>query len=176
MSIYFNNGSEQQSRAAHVINVTRCENKERTTISESTNTGRILCDFGMVDKKHADSVLVAHGHLHGYGDRVGGMQLHLRFGATASGINTQDYGGTGFSSPAICFQHSNDNNSKQINFDGMLSGYTTTGEGRFIVTQRSANDSGARPFTLINPDANDDGKFENSMTGSVALVYEILMH
>ena len=173
MAIYFSD--EAQTRAAHIINVTRVENKDRTTISESTNAGRILCDFGMVDKKHADSVLVAHGHLHGYGDRAGGLQLHLRFGATASGINTQDYGGTGFSSPAISFQHSNDNNSKQINFDGMLSGYTTTGNGRFIVTQRSANDSGARPFTIINPNASDDGRFENSMTGSVAIVYEILL-
>ena len=39
----------------------------------------------------------------------------------------------------------------------------------------SANDSGARPFTLINPDANDDDKFESSMTGSVAIIYEILL-
>ena len=173
MGVFFSD--EAQTRAAHVINVTRCENTTRTTISESTNNGRILCDFGLVDKKESGSVLVAHGHIHGYGDRVGGMQLHLRFGATASGINTQDYGGTGFSTPAICFQHSNDNNSKQINFDGMLSGYTTTGNGRFIVTHRSANDSGARPFTLINPNASDDGKFESSMTGSVAIVYEILL-
>ena len=173
MAIYFSD--QAQTRAAHIINVTRVENKTRTTISESTNSGRILCDFGLVDKKEAGSVLVAHGHLHGYGDRVGGMQLHLRFGATASGINTQDYGGTGFSTPAICFQHSNDNNSNQINFDGMLSGYTTTGNGRLIVTHRSANDSGARPFTLINPDANDDQKFESGMTGSVAIVYEIML-
>ena len=173
MAIYFSD--EAQTRAAHIINVTRCENKDRTTISESTNNGRILCDFGLVDKKESGSVLVAHGHLHGYGDRSGGLQLHLRFGATASGINTQNYGGTSFSSPAICFQHANDNNSRQINFDGMLSGYTTTGNGRFIVTQRSANDSGARPFTLINPNASDDGRFENSMTGSVAIVYEILL-
>ena len=173
MAIYFSD--EAQHKAAHVINVTRVENKDRTTISESTNSGRILCDFGNVDKKESGSVLVAHGHLHGYGDRVGGMQLHLRFGATASGINTQDYGGTGFSTPAICFQHANDNNSRQINFDGMLSGYTTTGNGRFIVTHRSANDSGARPFTLINPDANDDQKFESGMTGSVAIVYEIML-
>jgi len=173
MGVFFSD--EEQTRAAHVINVTRCENKTRTTISESTNSGRILCDFGNVDKKESGSVLVAHGHLHGYGDRAGALQLHLRFGATASGINTQDYGGTGFSTPAISFQHSNDNNSKQINFDGMLSSYTTTGNGRLIVTQRSANDSGARPFTIINPDANDDGRFENSMTGSVAIVYEILL-
>ena len=108
MGVFFSD--EAQTRAAHVINVTRCENTTRTTISESTNNGRILCDFGLVDKKESGSVLVAHGHIHGYGDRVGGMQLHLRFGATASGINTQDYGGTGFSTPAICFQHSNDNN------------------------------------------------------------------
>ena len=173
MGVFFSD--EAQTRAAHVINVTRCENTTRTTISESTNNGRILCDFGLVDKKEGSSILVVHGHLHGYGDRAGAEQLHLRFGATASGINTQDYGGTGFSTPAICFQHSNDNNSKQINFDGMLSGYTTTGNGRFIVTQRSANDSGARPFTLINPNASDDGKFESSMTGSVAIVYEILL-
>ena len=173
MGVFFSD--EAQTRAAHVINVTRCENTTRTTISESTNNVRILCDFGLVDKKESGSVLVAHGHLHGYGDRAGALQLHLRFGATASGINTQDYGGTGFSTPAICFQHSNDNNSKQINFDGMLSGYTTTGNGRLIVTHRSANDSGARPFTLINPDANDDQKFESGMTGSVAIVYEIML-
>ena len=173
MAIYFSD--EAQTRAAHIINVTRCENKDRTTISESTNNGRILCDFGLVDKKESGSVLVAHGHIHGHGDRHGGMQVHLRFGATNNGINSQNYGGTSFSSPAICFQHANDNNSRQINFDGMLSGYTTTGNGRFIVTQRSANDSGARPFTLINPDANDDGKFESSMTGSVAIIYEILL-
>ena len=173
MAVYFSD--EAQTRAAHIINVTRVENKTRTTISESTNSGRILCDFGLVDKKEAGSVLVAHGHLHGYGDRSGGLQLHLRFGATASGINNKNYGGTGFSTHAICFQHANDNNSRQINFDGMLCGYTTTGNGRFIVTHRSANDSGARPFTLINPNASDDGRFENSMTGSVAIVYEILL-
>jgi hypothetical protein len=173
MAIYFSD--EAQTRAAHIINVTRVENKTRTTISESTNTGRILCDFGMVNKKEASSVLVAHGHIHGYGDRVGGLQLHLRIGATASGINSTDYGGTVFSTPAICFQHSNDNNSKQINFDGMVSNFTTTGDSRFIVTQRSANNVSARPFTLINPDANDDGKFESSMTGSVGIVYEILL-
>ena len=173
MAIYFSD--EAQHKAAHVINVTRVENKDRTTISESTNSGRILCDFGNVDKKQGSSVLVVHGHLHGYGDRVGGMQLHIRFGATNSGINSQNYGGTGFSTPAICFQHANDNNSRQINFDGMLSGYTTTGNGRLIVTHRSANDSGARPFTLINPDANDDGRLESSMTGSVAIVYEIML-
>ena len=173
MAIYFSD--EAQTRAAHIINVTRVESKDRSTISECTNVGRILCDFGNVDKKESGSVLVAHGHIHGYGDRAGALQLHLRFGATASGINAQDYGGTGFSTPSICFQHSNDNNSKQINFDGMLSSYTTTGNGRFIVTQRSANDSGARPFTIINPNASDDQRFENSMTGSVGIVYEILL-
>ena len=176
MAIYFNNGSEQQSRAAHVINVTRCENKTRTTISECSNSGRVLCDFGNIDKKHADSVLVCHGHLHGYGDRSGGLQLHMRSGASSTNINDNYSGGTGWSDPSICFQHANDNNSRQISFDGMLSGYTTTGNSSFIITQRSANDSGARPFTLINPDANDDGRFESSMTGSVAIVYEILMH
>ena len=173
MAIYFSD--EAQTRAAHVINVTRVENKDRTTISECTNNGRILCDFGMVNKKEASSILVAHGHLHGYGDRAGALQLHLRIGATASGINTQNYGGSTFSTPAICFQHANDNNSRQINFDGMISNFTTTGDSRFIVTQRSANDSGARPFTIINPNASDDGRFENSMTGSVGIVYEILL-
>ena len=173
MSIFF--ADEEQKRAAHVINVTRCQNKSRTTISESTNTGRVLCDFGNIDKKHANSVLVAHGHLHGYGDRAGGLQLHMRSGSSNTNINDQYSGGTAWSDPAICFQHANDNNSRQINFDGMLSGYTTTGNSSFIITQRSANDSGARPFTIINPNASDDGRFENSMTGSVAIVYEILL-
>tara|TARA_B100000424_G_scaffold122859_1_gene93061 strand:- start:718 stop:1248 length:531 start_codon:yes stop_codon:yes gene_type:complete len=175
MALYFNNGTEQQSRAAHLINVTRCENKDRVTISECSNSGRVLCYFGNIDKKHANSVLVAHGHIHGHGDRQGGLQLHMRSGVTNYNINDNYSGGTGWSYPNCCFQHSNDNNSKQINFDGMLSGYTTTGNSNFVITQRSANDSGARPFTLINPNASDDGKFESSMTGSVAIVYEILM-
>ena len=171
MAIYFSD--EAQHKAAHVINVTRVENKDRTTISESTNTGRILCDFGNVDKKQGSSVLVVHGHLHGYGDRAGALQLHLRFGATASGINTQNYGGTGFSTPAICFQHANDNNSRQISFDGMLSGYTTTGNGRLIVTQRSANDSGARPFTIINPNASDDGRLSQHASNVIIMEVDI---
>ena len=176
MAIYFNNGAEQQSRAAHVINVTRLENTTRTTISEANNSGRVLCDFGNIDKKHASSVLVVHGHLHGWGDRAQGHQLHMRSGSTNTNINDNYSGGTGWSYPAICFQHANDNNSRQINFDGMLSGYTTTGNSSFIITHRGANDSGGRPFTLINPNASDDGRLESSMTGSVAIVYEILMH
>lgn len=175
MGIYFNNGTELQSRAAHVINVSRLENKTRTTISECNNTGRVLCDFGNIDKKHASSVLVVHGHLHGYGDRSGALQLHMRSGVTNSNINDNYSGGSVWSNPAICFQHANDNNSRQINFDGMISNFTTTGNSNFVITQRSANDSGARPFTIINPSASDDGRFESSMTGSVAICYEILM-
>ncbi len=57
----------------------------------------------------------------------------------------------------------------------MLSGYTTTGNSRLVLTHRSANDSGQRPFTLINPDHNDHGSIESSMSGSVAIVYEILL-
>ena len=176
MALYFNSGTEQQSRAAHVINVTRLENKTRTTISECNNSGRVLCDFGNIDKKHASSILVVHGHLHGYGDRAGGLQLHMRSGVTNSSINDNYSGGTSWSTPSICFQHSNDNNSKQISFDGMVSSYTSTGNNNFVITQRSANDSGARPFTIINPNASDDQRFESGMTGSVAICYEILMH
>ena len=58
----------------------------------------------------------------------------------------------------------------------MVSNYTSTGNNNFVITQRSANDSGARPFTVINPNASDDQRFESGMTGSVAIVYEILMH
>ena len=95
-----------------VINVTRLENKTRTTISECNNSGRVLCDFGNIDKKHASSVLVVHGHLHGYGDRKLGLQLHMRSGVTNSSIN-DNYSGIQVGQLFICFQHSNDNNSKQ---------------------------------------------------------------
>ena len=58
----------------------------------------------------------------------------------------------------------------------MISNFTTTGNSSFVITQRSVNDSGARPFTVINPNASDDQRFESGMTGSVAICYEILMH
>lgn len=173
MAIYFSDAA--QTRAAHVINVTRCENTTRTVISESTNSGRVLCDFGNVNKLHASSILVAHGHIHGWGDRANGIQLNIKSGSSNTNINDNYSGGTSWLYPNCCHQHANDNNSRQINFDGMLTGYTTTGNSSLIITHRSANDSGQRPFTIINPNASDHGSIENSMSGSVAIVYEILL-
>ena len=171
MSIYFSD--EAQTRAAHVINYTRLTNTTRRTLTNSTsNNEHVTCDFGNVNKKESGSLLCFQGFIAGWGNESGAITLNLKVGSTHANYITS--GGTGTGYPIAHYNYVADGYYKLIVISGHITGYTGTGNQNILIGHRSANGSSAKPFQLLNPNASDDARIENSMGGSSLSIWEIL--
>ena len=176
MGVYF--GTDLQTKAAHVVNFASLGNQTRRSLSGSvSNQELLLVDFGNYDKKESSSILVCVGFVHGKNDSNEYVTFNLKIGASYDGSSyVMQSGGTGSTTPSAIYTATPGlNGLKHVKFTGIIEGYTTTGNSKFITTYRSADGGNDRPFPLVNPNASDSGALENSMQGSRINIWEILL-
>tara|TARA_R100001463_G_C3482548_1_gene217103 strand:+ start:39 stop:560 length:522 start_codon:yes stop_codon:yes gene_type:complete len=170
MAIYFSD--EAQARAAHVINYTRLTDNTRRSLGGSSNNQEMLAvDFGNVNKKESSSILVFQGFLAGWSAEAGAITCNLRVGG--SHANYVLSGGTSSGYPIVHYAYNGRNLYQLAVISGHINGHTSTGNQSVNVGYRSANGGGNKIFGLINPNASDDGRIENSMGGSSLSIWEI---
>ncbi len=172
MSLYFSD--EGQHRAAHVINYTRLINNTRRSLTNSASNNEIVtCDFGNFDKKESGTVLCFQGYVAAWGNNAGAITLNLKIGGTYDSSTLITSGGTGTGYPIAHYNYTADGYYKFIIISGSISGYTGTGSTNALLGHRTANGNSDRPFNILNPNATDDLRIENSMGGSSLSIWEI---
>lgn len=170
MAIYFND--EAQSKAAHVINYTRLTNNTRRSLTNSSSNNEVVtCDFGSFDKKLSGSVLCFQGFIACWGNNAGAITLNLKVGASHSNYIVS--GGTGSGYPIAHYSYTGDGYYKMIVISGHITNYSSTGSTNVLVGHRTANGNSDRPFNIVNPNASDDQRIENSMGGSSLSIWEM---
>ena len=179
MSIYFNNGTDAQTRAAHVVHFASMSDQTRRTLSGSTsNQEMLLCDFGNFDKKESGSILVFEGFCAGKNDASEYVALNVKIGSSYDGSTYVVSGGTGSSTPSAIYTATPGlNGLKHVKITGIIENYTTTGNSKVVATYRSADGGGDKPFPLVNPTSTDNSALEGNpgMNGSRILIWEILL-
>ena len=166
---------EGQHRAAHVINYTRLKNTTRRSLTNSaSNNNILLCNFGTFDKKLSSSTLCFQGFIAAWGNNAGAITLNLHVGGTYNSSSLIVTGGTATGYPIAHYNYTADSYYKIVVISGAITNHTTTGDGQSVlVGHRTANGNSDRPFNIINPNASDDSRIENSMGGSSLSVWEM---
>ena len=180
MAVYFNDGSEVQTRAGHLVHFASLGNQTRRTLSGSvSNQEMLLCDFGNYDKKESGSILVFEGFVSGKNDASEYVALNLKIGASYDGSTyVVASGGTGSTTPSLVFTATPGlNGSKHMKISGIIENHTTTGAQKIITTYRSADGGGDKPFALVNPTSTDNSALEGNpgMNGSRVHIWEVLL-
>ncbi len=171
MAVYFSD--EAQARAAHVINFTRLtDNTRRSLGGSSSNQEMLAVDFGNVNKKESGSILCFQGFLAGWLASAGAVTCNLRVGGTHS--NYVLSGGTASGYPIVHYAYNAQNYYQICMISGHITGHSSTGNQGVHIGYRAANGDGSRMFQIINPNASDDSRIENSMGGSSISIWEIL--
>jgi len=177
MGIYFSDA--QQTRAAHLVNFASLKYQTRRTLSGSvSNQEMLLCDFGNYNKQESGSVLAFECFCAGKNDASDFVTLNAKIGASFDSSTFVVSGGTGATSPAGIYTATPSlNGLKHVKFTGVIEGYTTTGNSKFITTYRSADGGGDKPFPLVNPTSTDNSALEGNpgMNGSRINIWEILL-
>ena len=172
MSIYFSD--EGQHRAAHVVHYTRLTNTTRRSLTNSASNNEIVtCDFGSFDKKLSSSTLVFQGFIACWGNNAGAITMNLKVGGTYNSGNLITSGGTGSGYPIVHYQYTNVSYYKMMVISGSVTNATGTGSKNVLVGHRTANGNSDRPFIILNPNASDDQRIENSMGGSSLSIWEM---
>ena len=176
MAIYFNNGTDAQTRAAHIVNFASLSNNTRRSLANSvSNNELLLCDFGDYNKKESGSTLVIVGFVLGKNDSSEYVTFNFKAGATYDGSYIVQSGGTSSDYPSLTMTYGGTTNGmKHVLINTQITGHTTTGNTKLIATYRSADGGGDRPFPLVNPNGSDDGALENGMQGSRINIWEVL--
>jgi len=173
MAIYF--ADESQERAAHVINYTRLtDNTRRSLGGSSSNQEMLAVDFGNVNKKESNSILVFQGFLSGWSAEAGAITCNLRVGGSHS--NYVLSGGTSSGYPIMTYAYNGQNYLQLAVVSGHITGHTSTGNQGVHLGYRSASGGGPRLFGIINPTSTDDNRLEGNpgMNGSSMSIWEIL--
>ena len=161
MAIYFSD--EAQHKAAHVINVTEKIDATRTVFSNISGSSIAnIWDMGTIDKKTSGSAIVITGVIQAHQAASSGhiMPLVQVHNSDYRGGWSYDYHGSGYSLAV------------PIGFS--VFGETATGAIAIKLKYGAGGGGGERPFSVINPNQNDDSR----MTGGVysrALIWEILL-
>ena len=72
------------------------------------------------------------------------------------------------------YNYTADSYYKIVTISGAITNHTATGAGQSVlVGHRTANGSSDRPFNILNPNASDDLRIENSMGGSSLSIWEM---
>ena len=170
MGVYFSD--EGQHRAAHVVHYTRLKNNTRRSLTNSSSNQEVVtCDFGSFDKKLSSSTLCFQGFIACWGNNAGAITLNLKLGATHSSYVVS--GGTGSGYPIAHYQYTDQSYYKMIVISGAITNHSGTGSTNCLVGHRSANGNSDRPFNILNPNASDDQRIENSMGGSSLSIWEM---
>ena len=170
MSIYY--ADEAQHRAAHVVHYTRLVNNTRRSLTNSSSNNNIVtCDFGNFDKKLSNSTICFQGFIAFWGNNAGAITLNLSLGATHS--NYIISGGTATGYPIVHYNYTGDSYYKMMVISGAITTHSGTGSTNVLVGHRTANGSTDRPFNILNPNASDDARIENSMGGSSLSIWEM---
>ena len=177
MAIYFSD--EAQTRAGHLVNFASMRDQTRRSLSGSvSNQEMVLCDFGNYNKKESSSIIVFECFCAGKNDASDYVALNAKIGASYNSSTFVVSGGTGANTPnGIYTATPSLNGLKHVKFTGIIEGYTTTGNSKFITTYRSADGGSDRPFPLVNPTSTDNSALEGNpvMNGSRILIWEILL-
>tara|TARA_R100001198_G_scaffold95689_1_gene82514 strand:- start:278 stop:763 length:486 start_codon:yes stop_codon:yes gene_type:complete len=161
MAIYF--ADEAQTRAAHVINVTEKIDASRTVFSNiSGSSVATIWDMGTINKKVSGSVIVGTGVIQGHDATSSGhimpfVQVH---NTDYRGGWSYDYHGSGYSLAV------------PIGFS--VASETATGNIAIKIKYGAGGGGGERPFSVINPNQNDDSRMSGGVY-SRALIWEILL-
>ena len=170
MGVFF--ADEAQHRAAHVIHYTRLVNNTRRSLtSSSSNNNIVTCDFGNFTKKESGTTLCFQGFIACWGNYAGAITMNLQIGATHS--NYIISGGTGTGYPIAHYSYNDNGYYKLIVISGAITSHSGTGSTNVLVGHRTANGSSDRPFSIVNPNASDDQRIENSMGGSSLSIWEM---
>ena len=161
MAIYFSD--EAQTRAAHVINVTEKIDASRTVFGNiSGSSVATIWDMGTINKKVSGSIIVG----------TGVIQAHE---AASSGhimpfvqVHNTDYRG-GWS-----YDYHGSNYSLAIPIGFSVAGETATGNIAIKIKYGAGGGGGERPFSVINPNQNDDSRMSGGVY-SRAMIWEILL-
>ena len=171
MSIYFSD--EGQHRAAHVVHYTRLKNNTRRSLTNSASNNEIVtCDFGSFDKKLSSSTLCFQGFIACWGNNAGAITMNLKVGGTYNGSLVTS-GGVGSGYPIVHYQYTDVSYYKMMVISGSVTNATGTGSKNVLVGHRTANGNSDRPFNILNPNASDDTRIENSMGGSSLSIWEM---
>ena len=172
MSIYF--ADEGQHRAAHVVNYSRLTNNTRRSLTNSASNNEIVtCDFGNFDKKESGTVLCFQGYVAAWGNNAGAITMNLKVGGTYDSGTLVTSGGVGSGYPIVHYSYNDNGYYKVMVISGHVTNATGTGSTSVVVGHRTANGSSDRPFMMLNPNASDDQRIENSMGGSSLSIWEM---
>ena len=172
MSIYFSD--EGQHRAAHVVHYSRLTNTTRRSLTNSNSNNEIVtCDFGTFDKKLSGSTLCFQGFISCWGNSAGAITMNLKVGGSYNSGNLITSGGVGSGYPIVHYQYTNVSYYKLMVISGHITNYTGTGSTNVLVGHRTANGNSDKPFNILNPNASDDQRIENSMGGSSLSIWEM---
>jgi hypothetical protein len=139
-----------------IRNVTVRENATRQPLSDATL--HVLEQF-TVDKKSPTSILLIQGTVSGFGNYSGSMQQGWRLG-------------TGTEVLAQSHMYDENATSKIYSSQVVIAGHTQTGPQQMVFRFFTSNNQGGnRPFSVYNPNANDDGRL--GQTRSSYVVWEI---
>ena len=167
MSIYFSD--EAQHRAAHVVHYSRLTNNTRRSLTNSSSNQEIVtCDFGNFTKKESGTTLCFQGYVACWGNNAGAITLNLKIGG-----NYVVSGGTGTGYPIAHYTYAANGYYKMIFISGAITNHSGTGSTNVLLGHRTANGNSDRPFNILNPNATDDLRIENSMGGSSLSIWEI---
>ena len=179
MAIYFNNGSEAQTRAGHLVNFASLRDQTRRTLAGSvSNNEMLLCDFGDYNKQESGSILVFAGFVSGKNDANEYVTFNMKIGASYDGSYIMQSGGTGSTTPTLTMTYGGTTNGlKHVQISGIIESHTTTGAQKITTTYRSADGGNDRPFALVNPTSTDNSALEGNpgMNGSRVHIWEILL-
>ncbi len=172
MGVFF--VDEAQHRAAHVVHYTRLTSTTRRSLTNSSsNSNILLCNFGSFDKKLSGSTICFQGYIGAWGNNACATTLNLHLVGSYNNSNYIVSGGTATGYPIAHYNYTADSYYKICVISGAITGHTGTGSQSVLVAHRTANGNSDRPFNIINPNASDDTRIENSMGGSSLSVWEM---
>tara|TARA_B100000161_G_C33275335_1_gene291748 strand:+ start:56 stop:547 length:492 start_codon:yes stop_codon:yes gene_type:complete len=163
MGVNFN--GELQSRAAHVIHSASFSNTNRTSVSGTSGTADQDLWTWTYNKQVSNSYLCAMGYAIGFMAYAGALRTSFRLGSNYHmGGWVYDYHGSNYFQ--ACPIHIPLNN---------YSGSQTTGNITMgIAYNVNPSNNGNRPFSILNPDNNDDNRLAGG-TRSWVTVMEVLI-
>ena len=126
-----------------LVNISQTTNDTRTSISESSGVTFFSFNY---DQQLASSKILALVHLNGWGSNSG----IVRFNFTYDGSQPQTGRAT--------YQYNDLNYVKIIHGQYFFTGASSTGNKAVTFTYDAANGANCRPFSIWNPNHNEDAR------------------
>ena len=163
MAIYFNDAA--QTKAAHIINSASFANTTRTSVAGTSGTSDQDLWTWTYNKQVSNSYLCAFGYAYGFMAYAGALRTSFRQ------ANTYNMGGW-------VYDYHGSNYIQACPIHIPLNNYSETQTTGNIIMGISYNvnpsNNGNRPFSILNPDNNDDNRLLGG-TRSWVTVMEVLL-